>query len=87
MNAKRRIEIFSAGCPACEDTIALVHRIACPSCDVQVLDMKDTAVATRAKALGVRSVPAVAIDGNLASCCQGRGPSEDELRQAGIGQA
>lgn len=87
MNAKRKIEIFSAGCPACRDTIELVRRIACPSCDVQVLDMNDAAVASRAKALGVRSVPAVAVNGNLASCCQGRGPSEEELRQAGIGQA
>lgn len=87
MSTKRKIEIFSAGCPVCQDTIDLVRRIACPSCDVQVLDMKDTAVAARAKELGIRSVPAIAINGNLASCCQGRGPSEDELRQAGIGQA
>lgn len=87
MSTKRKIEIFSAGCPACRDTIDLVRRIACPSCDVQILDMKDAAVAARAKALGVRTVPAIAINGNLASCCQGRGPSEDELRQAGIGQA
>jgi hypothetical protein len=34
MNAKRTIEVFSAGCPACEDTIALVNRVACPSCEV-----------------------------------------------------
>lgn len=86
MNAKK-IEIFSAGCPACQDTIDLVRRIACPSCDVQVLDMNDAAVAVRAKVLGVRSVPAVAVNGNFATCCQGRGPSEDKLRQAGIGQA
>ena len=27
---KRRIEIFSAGCAACEDTIELVDKIAAP---------------------------------------------------------
>lgn len=86
MNTKRKIEIFSAGCPACQETIDLVQRIACPSCDVQILDMNDSAVAARAKALGIRSVPAVAVNGNLATCCQGRGPSEDDLRRAGIGQ-
>lgn len=86
MNVKRKVEIFSAGCPACEETIALVNRIACPSCEIVVLDMHDAAVAVRARSLGVRSVPAVAVDGALAACCQGRGPQEDALRAAGIGQ-
>jgi len=87
MAAKRKIEVFSAGCPACEETVQLVNRIACPSCEVTVLDMHDPAVATRAKSLGVRSVPAVAIDGKLADCCSARGPQEDALRAAGLGQA
>jgi hypothetical protein len=50
---KRTIEIFAAGCAACEETIALINGTACPSCVVSVLDMKDTAVAVRAKELGV----------------------------------
>lgn len=50
MDAKRKIEVFSAGCPACEETIQLVKRIACPSCDVTVLDMKKLDVANRRKA-------------------------------------
>lgn len=86
MNAKRKVEIFSAGCPACEDTIALVNSIACPSCEVSVLDMKDAKVAARAKGLGIQSVPAVVIDGKLADCCAGRGPDAATLRAAGLGQ-
>jgi glutaredoxin 3 len=86
MNATRQIEIFSAGCPACEETIQLVNRAACPSCNVSILDMRDPQVASRAKSLGVRSVPAVVIDGTLADCCAGRGPDEQTLRAAGIGQ-
>ena len=86
MTTKRKIEVFSAGCPACEETIQLVNRIACPSCEVSVLDMNERATATRAKALGIRSVPAVVIDGKLASCCAGRGPEERELRVSGVGQ-
>lgn len=86
MNAKRTIEIFSAGCPACEDTIQLINRMACPSCDVTVLDMKNPDVASRARRLGIRSVPAIVIDGRLASCCAGRGPDEPTLRAAGVGQ-
>jgi glutaredoxin 3 len=85
--AKRKIEVFSAGCPTCEETIALVNRIACPSCEIEVLDMKDRAVAARAKAYGIRSVPSVVIDGKLAACCAGRGPDEASLKAAGIGLA
>ena len=87
MAAKRKIEVFSAGCPACQDTVALVQRVACPSCDVSVLDMNDPKVASRAKSLGIRSVPAVVVDGNPANCCQGRGPDEATLRAAGLGVA
>ena len=86
MKATRKVEIFSAGCPACEETIALVNRVACPSCEVSVLDMRDPAVARRAGTLGVRSVPAVAIDGRLATCCEARGPDEATLRAMGLGQ-
>ncbi len=86
MSNKRIVEVFSAGCPACEETIALVNRVACLSCEVIVLDMKDPAVASRAKSLGIRSVPAVVIDGKLADCCAGRGPDETTLRAGGLGQ-
>ncbi len=86
METKRLIEVFGAGCPACEETIRLVESVACPSCEVAVLDMNDPSVASRAKSLGIRSVPAVVIDGQLADCCAGRGPDEATLRSAGLGQ-
>ena len=86
MATTRTVEIFSAGCPACEETIQLVNRVGCPSCDVSVLDMRSAEVAARAKKLGIRSVPAVLIDGELADCCAGRGPDEATLRAAGLGQ-
>ncbi len=85
MNDKRKIEIFSAGCSCCEETIKLVKSIACPSCDITVLDMQQPEVAERATSLGIRSVPAVAVDGALLDCCVGRGVEEHTLRSAGIG--
>lgn len=85
MPAKRKVEVFSAGCPACTETVELLDRIACPSCDVTVLDMKNPEVAARARSLGIRAVPAVVIDGELADCCTGRGPEEATLRAAGVG--
>ncbi len=86
IKTRRKIEVFSAGCPVCEDTVELVNRTACPSCEVSVLDMKDPGVASRARSLGIRSVPAVVIDGKLADCCAGRGPDEATLRTLGLGQ-
>lgn len=65
----------------------MVHAAACPSCDVIVHDMKSIDVAKRAKALGIRTVPAVVVDGQLAACCKGRGVDETTLRSAGLGQA
>ena len=83
---KRKIEIFSAGCAVCEATTALVGSMACGSCEVTVLEMQDAAVASRARQLGIRAVPAVVIDGKLASCCAGRGVSAEVLKAAGVGQ-
>ncbi|VAX15914.1 hypothetical protein MNBD_NITROSPINAE02-1286 [hydrothermal vent metagenome] len=87
MTDKRKIEVFSAGCPVCENSVELVKSLSCPSCEVTVLDMNNEEVATRAKSLGVGSVPAVVIDGELASCCDGRGPDAATLKAAGLGQA
>lgn len=86
MATKRKIEVFSAGCPACQELVSLVNSIACPSCEVTVLDMNDRKVFSRAKSLGISSVPAVVIDGRLADCCTGREPQEATLRAAGVGQ-
>jgi glutaredoxin 3 len=82
----RKIEVFSAGCPACREALELVEKLAGESAEVSVLDMHQEAVAARAKELGVRSVPAVAIDGRLADCCTGRGMDEATLRRQGLGQ-
>lgn len=83
---KRTIEVFSAGCSCCEEIITEIKKAACPSCEVTVLDMKSRDVAERAKHLGVKSVPAVVINGNLAGCCSGRGPDMAVLRAAGLGE-
>jgi glutaredoxin len=78
----RTIEVFSAGCATCHETIVLVKRLAGSADQVHVRDMQHSDTAARAKTLGVRSLPAVVIDGKLAGCCAGRGPSELILRDA-----
>ncbi len=86
MNTKRKVEVFSAGCPVCNDAVETAKRIACRDCEVNVLDMNDSEVTKRAKRLGIQSVPAIVVDGKLADCCTGRGPDEASLKAAGLGQ-
>jgi glutaredoxin 3 len=84
---RRQVEVFTAGCPLCDEAVALVERIACPSCEVVVLDLRGGGeAADRARSLGVNAVPAVVVDGRVADCCA-RGPVDEEaLRSAGVGQ-
>lgn len=80
--AQHTIEIFSAGCSTCTATIEMVKKIAGADHTVQVHDMQHGDTAARATTLGVRSLPAVVVNGKLAGCCAGRGPDEHVLREA-----
>ena len=73
MDSKRKVEVFSAGCALCEEVIDLVRREAGSSTEVIVRKMIDARVLARAEALGIRSIPAVVIDGKVGSCCTPRG--------------
>src|SRR5712692_5107522 len=73
--AKHAIEIFSAGCSMCKETIEMVKKVAGSDHDVQVHDMQHGDTAARAKKLGVRSLPAVVVNGKLAGCCATPWPS------------
>jgi len=87
MSSQRKVEVFSAGCAVCDAAIQTVKSLACPSCDVEVLDMREPAVAARAKALGIHRVPAVVVDGQLAGCCTGGMIDAAVLRSMGLGRA
>jgi glutaredoxin len=83
---RRTIEVFTAGCPCCDDAVRLVRSIAGHQDEVQVLDMRaDAAAQARARGYGIRRVPAVVVDGRLADCCQTGAVSADTLRGLGVG--
>jgi glutaredoxin 3 len=77
----RTIEIYSAGCSTCQDTIDMVKKLA-GSHEVHIRDMQQRETADQAKRLGIKSLPAVVVDGQLAGCCTDRGPDEQVLREA-----
>ncbi len=84
MNSKRKVEVFSAGCGVCDETIQMVKEIACESCEVEVVDMQTEDAAKRAKEYGIKTVPTIVIDGKVASCCTGQGINADTLRAEGL---
>ena len=63
----------------------MVKELACPSCNITIKDMKNTTIAVKARQLGIRSVPAVVVDGQLADCCSTGGPNAETLKAVGIG--
>lgn len=89
MSSKRKVEIFSAGCPLCTDAVRLVLSLAGDTDEVVVLDMHDPDVAVTAIAYRVERLPAVFVNGQPADCCANVGDrvSEQALRNAGIGKA
>ena len=71
MDSKRKVEVFSAGCAFCHEVIDVVRREAGSSSQIIVHNMTDARSLVRAEQFGIRSVPAVVIDGKLSPCCTG----------------
>jgi glutaredoxin len=88
--AQRRVEVFTAGCPICNDAVRLVTSLACPGCEVQVYDLREGCATNecreKATSYGVTAVPAVAVNGTLLDCCRRGAIDAEVLRAAGIGQ-
>lgn len=87
----RLVEVFTAGCPLCDETVKLVRELACQSCDIQIYDMRKGCATNecreKASHYGIHRVPAVVVDGKLTECCQNQQPvSREALVAAGIGQ-
>lgn len=87
---KRKIEVFTSGCPICESTVDLVKKSACPSCELIIYDLTEDTnkeIQSKATSYGIERIPAVAVDGKLLECCEMGSVSEDSLKQAGVGSA
>lgn len=89
--ATRRVEVFTAGCSLCDETVRMVQSLACPNCAVQIYDLREGCATNecREKVMryGITAIPAVAINGVVLDCCRRPPITVDRLRAAGIGQA
>ncbi len=88
---KRRVEVFTAGCPICEETVNVVKSLACPRCEVHVYDLREGCATNecreKAREYGITAVPAIAVNGELLDCCRRERITAQLLAAAGIGQA
>lgn len=88
---QRQVEIFVAGCPRCDEAVALVQQMACQSCQVQVWDVRTEHITLTAQQklddYGIQRLPAVVVNGALVDCCRQQQPiSRAALATAGVGQ-
>ncbi|MGC8713962.1 MAG: thioredoxin family protein [Leptodesmis sp.] len=88
--AKHLVEVFTAGCPLCDETLKLVRSLACENCDIQVWDLREGNSTPegleKATQYRIHRVPAAVVNGKLAECCQNQQPtSREALVAAGIG--
>ncbi|RTL47999.1 MAG: glutaredoxin [Sphingobacteriales bacterium] len=86
---KRKIELFTAGCTVCEPVVEMVKAMACSSCEVIIYNVAESCDSkeclNKLENFDINTVPAIAVNGKLLSCCQHKGISVEELRSAGIG--
>lgn len=66
MNIQKKIEVFSAGCPLCQDTLKLV-RGAVAACGCEVIERRCTGseCCAEARQYGVKAMPTVVVNGQI----------------------
>ena len=86
MSEKRKVEVFTAGCPVCQGVVDMINELACPHCNVSIYNLNQNEGVEEAKAYGVTALPSVAVNGKLLECCE-RGPiTKSDLKEAGVGR-
>lgn len=87
----RRVEVFTAGCPICDEMVNVAKSLAYPSCEMQVYDLREGGTTSegrkKAARYGVAAVPAIAMNGAWLECGRREPVAADILRAAGIGQS
>jgi glutaredoxin len=76
---KQQIEIFTGNSPLCDDTVKLVREMAGNKYDIKVCNLQQEP--ERVQQYGLKSVPAIAINGILAIVGK---PNRSQLESIGL---
>jgi glutaredoxin len=86
---KRKIEVFTAGCPVCKPVVELVQSMACSNCEAEVYDLSKQTdpefYTDKLKQYKVTVLPTVIVNGQKVDIAEG-GITREQLSQAGVGQ-
>jgi hypothetical protein len=86
---QRRVDVFTAAWPLCEDTVRLVSSLALPQLRGASNALREGYVTNECREktarCGVTAVPAVTVNGVLVACCRRASITADRLIAAGIG--
>lgn len=87
---KRKVEVFTAGCPVCDPVVQMVKELTCGNCEVIIYDLvkqcEEKTCVNKLKENNVQKLPAIVVNGELLSCCQDSGITKEDLITAGIGR-
>lgn len=88
---KRKVEIFTANCPVCDPVVKMVNDLACDSCELTTYDLieqgDNKSCVSKVDEYGIKTLPAIVVDGKLLDCCKGNTITKEKLIEAGIGKA
>ncbi|MFQ6128588.1 MAG: thioredoxin family protein [Thermoplasmata archaeon] len=75
------VEVFTASCPLCKETMEIIERVKYGKCTVTGYNLfercDDMSCLDKARKYGIRAVPTMVVDGKIA--VEGR-PSERQVR-------
>ena len=88
---RRKIEVFTAGCPVCNPVVDLVRSFANGEFyEVIVYDLvkqfENKEIVFKVEEYGIKRLPSIAVNGQLLSCCKNNGITKEDLLNAGIGE-
>jgi len=79
-----KVEIFTAGCPICDETVEEVKNIFSEK-EIIIYNLIKALDLNKAKEYGINRVPSVVVNGRLLNCCKNNKVDKKELTEA-LGQ-
>jgi len=78
-----KIEVFTAGCDLCKETMEVIRKTACSECTITEYNIREKCESEicvkKAKEYGVKAVPTIVIDGKIT--VEGR-PTIRQIKEA-----
>lgn len=75
----RKVEVFTADCPLCKDTLQIIKQISCAECEVIERRCSGQVCCAPAKNYDIKAIPTVVVNGEIRLVGK---PSPEEAKKA-----